>query len=147
MGDFPTPQLDKEIEKLGNTPALITKLGHHFTGKRLNLKHYNGVVLQEAALKAFLMAQRDLARKGSNKRILVNSSYRSWTQQAALYARYKSGISKLPAAPPGHSYHNIGLALDIGNWGDKDVRAALTRHGWNWLGTKDVVHYSYKVHG
>ena len=107
MPDKPTPQLDDAIARLGKTPSLITQLGMHFTGKKLNLSHYNGVVLQEAAMKSFLLAQRDLSRKG-NKKIIVNSSYRSWARQAALYAAYKAGLSSLPAAPPGHSYHNIG---------------------------------------
>jgi len=144
----PTPRLDDAIQKLGKTPNIITQLGHHFTARRLHLKKYNGVTLQEAAMKGLLLAERDLARKG-HKSIInnVNSSYRSWAKQAALYAAYKAGLSKFPAAPPGRSYHGIGLALDIGVWYDQEVRKALAKHGWNWFGSGDSVHFSYHVHG
>jgi len=146
MPENPTPRLDDAIRKLGKTPPLITQLGHRFTSRRLHIKRYNGVALQEAALKSFLLAQRDLSRKG-DKKIVVNSSYRSWAKQAALYAAYKAGLSKFPAAPPGRSYHNIGLALDVGNWYDSAIKQALIKHGWNWFGSGDNVHFSYKVHG
>lgn len=43
----------------------------------------------------------------------VTSAYRSYQQQAMLYRRYRSGRSVLPAAPPGRSKHNIGLAVDV----------------------------------
>ena len=147
MADKPTPKLDDQIDRFKNTHNLITVTGKHYSGKQLHLAHVDGVVLQEQAMKALLEAKRDLARK-SNKTISVISSYRSWAKQAMLYARYKAGLSSLPAAPPGSSFHNIGLAIDITNWSDQEVRSALTKHGWNWgSGFGDKVHFSYKVHG
>ncbi len=41
------------------------------------------------------------------------SGYRSLKEQARLYAQYRAGRSSLPAAPPGASYHNFGLAIDV----------------------------------
>lgn len=43
----------------------------------------------------------------------VTSAYRSVTTQRQLYAAYLAGRSKLPAAPPGRSKHQYGLAVDI----------------------------------
>lgn len=45
-------------------------------------------------------------------RVTVTSARRSSGEQARLYARYKSGQSKYPAAPPGSSTHESGLAFD-----------------------------------
>ena len=38
---------------------------------------------------------------------------RSYAEQKKLYARYRAGRSALPAAPPGKSLHEYGLAVDI----------------------------------
>lgn len=43
----------------------------------------------------------------------VTSTYRSYQQQARLYRRYLSGLSPFPAAPPGRSLHERGLAFDM----------------------------------
>ena len=44
---------------------------------------------------------------------VVTSTYRSYQEQAELYRRYQEGRSSLPAAPPGRSKHQAGLAVDI----------------------------------
>lgn len=43
----------------------------------------------------------------------VSSAYRSREKQQALYDAWKSGRSQLPAAPPGSSAHERGLAVDL----------------------------------
>ncbi len=43
----------------------------------------------------------------------VTSVRRSVQLQAQLYADYLAGRSLLPAAPPGSSKHNYGLAFDM----------------------------------
>src|SRR5260370_7432925 len=43
----------------------------------------------------------------------VTSTRRSPTQQARLYRRWLSGLSPLPAAPPGTSAHEFGYAFDM----------------------------------
>jgi len=75
---------------------------------------------------------------------VVTSGYRSYAQQAVLYRRFLAGQSPLPAAPPGQSKHQRGLAVDI------DVptnRGALPALGqvWQSLGGRwfpsDPVHF------
>lgn len=46
-------------------------------------------------------------------RPVVTSTFRSIKKQASLYDRYQRGLSDLPAAPPGRSLHNYGLAFDL----------------------------------
>ncbi len=60
----------------------------------------------------------------------VVSTYRSWAEQQRLYDRYVRGESRYPAAPPGHSLHNYGLAFDMVT---RD-RADLSRLGAIWEG-------------
>src|SRR5260370_9500259 len=43
----------------------------------------------------------------------VTSTRRSATQQARLYRSRLSGLSPLPAAPPGTSAHEFGYAFDL----------------------------------
>jgi hypothetical protein len=59
---------------------------------------------------------------------LINpgSGYRSYEEQARLYAAYKAGVpGQARAAKPGSSKHNHGLAMDLSY--NKDQRAAAVR--------------------
>jgi len=47
-------------------------------------------------------------------RVTVTSARRTRAQQAALYARWLAGRSRYPAAPPGTSKHEAGIAFDLG---------------------------------
>lgn len=44
--------------------------------------------------------------------VTVTSTLRSRQEQATLYSRYLAGRSNFPAAPPGTSKHEAGLAWD-----------------------------------
>lgn len=47
----------------------------------------------------------------------VGSGYRSIAEQTRLYQRYLAGVrGQAPAAPPGRSMHNFGLASDGNHW-------------------------------
>ena len=43
----------------------------------------------------------------------VTSTVRSRNEQRVLYDRYLRGQSRFPAAPPGRSLHERGLAIDL----------------------------------
>jgi len=45
--------------------------------------------------------------------VRVTSVLRSRAEQAALYSNYLAGRSSFPAAPPGSSKHEYGLAFDM----------------------------------
>lgn len=53
----------------------------------------------------------------------VNSSFRTWAQQAALYA--KSLVGGAAAAAPGYSNHQSGVALDLESAGGTNAA-----HAW-----------------
>lgn len=44
---------------------------------------------------------------------VVTSTLRSVEEQTAAYIRWKTGLSKYPAAAPGRSAHEFGLAFDV----------------------------------
>lgn len=74
----------------------------------------------------------------------VTSAYRSWAQQERLYRRFQAGQSLLPAAAPGRSKHNYGLAIDLVCRRDGGLRAlgALWESvGGRWGGSRDPVHF------
>jgi peptidoglycan hydrolase-like protein with peptidoglycan-binding domain len=54
----------------------------------------------------------DAAATAAGHGLHVNSGYRTYAEQAALYQAYLSGTGNL-AAPPGHSTHGLGLSADI----------------------------------
>lgn len=76
----------------------------------------------------------------------VTSVVRSREAQANLYQRWLNGLSDLPAAPPGTSLHELGLAFDLVVSGDYrgPSQAALgafwKRMGGLWS-PKDPVHF------
>lgn len=53
------------------------------------------------------------AARGVGVELAVTSTRRTSTKQAALYRAYISGKSKYPAAAPGTSLHEWGLAFDV----------------------------------
>jgi peptidoglycan hydrolase-like protein with peptidoglycan-binding domain len=56
--------------------------------------------------------QMDAAATATGHDLHVNSGYRTYAEQAALYQAYLNGTGNL-AAPPGHSTHGLGLSADI----------------------------------
>jgi len=74
----------------------------------------------------------------------VTSTKRTWNEQAALYDRFLRGESQFPAAPPGTSKHQLGLAIDVvfDDPGGLEVavRSAIV-HLLRWAGPGDRVHF------
>jgi LAS superfamily LD-carboxypeptidase LdcB len=61
--------------------------------------------------------------------VTVTSTYRSKSLQRRLYNRYKAGESRWPAAKPGQSAHNYGLAFD-------STVPARYQNWWNYVRTR-----------
>lgn len=70
----------------------------------------------------------------------VTSTYRSLREQARLYDRYLRGQSQFPAALPGHSMHNYGLALDLVSEDNAWLGQLWNSWGGRW-NTGDSVHF------
>ena len=86
-------------------------------------------------------------------RLVVTSSRRSSRKQQQLYAKYMRGESSIPAAPPGRSLHESGLAFDLARIGIDPLNDPLL----NWLGSvwqsvggqhggeRDPVHFQVRM--
>ena len=66
----------------------------------------------DPSFRPWAQALYDVARR-YKLRPTITSTRRTSAEQAALYRKYISGQSRLPAAPPGQSLHEYGLAVDI----------------------------------
>lgn len=81
---------------------------------------------------------RALEQAGLKPRI--TSATRTRQEQAILYERYLRGLSSLPAAPPGRSLHERGLAFDIVTTNPQLAGTLGRRFGLRW-GASDPVHF------
>jgi hypothetical protein len=72
----------------------------------------------------------------------VTSTVRSRRKQKALYNKYLAGQSPFPAARPGTSRHERGLAIDLVT-NDPALLGQYWQYyvGGKWAGPKDWVHY------
>lgn len=91
--------------------------------------------------------------KEQDGRLVVTSARRSRSKQAELYQRYISGKTVIPAAPPGRSIHEHGLAFDLARVGTDPIGDPLLEwlgYWWNyygglWGGVRDPVHFQVKI--
>lgn len=77
------------------------------------------------------------------------------SKQDELYQKYLRGESAIPAAPPGSSLHNYGLAFDVARMGVDPFQDSLL--AWLaalWLqvggqhgGAQDPVHFTVRLGG
>lgn len=74
---------------------------------------------------------------------VITSEVRSYWKQKELWQRYISGRAQFPAARPGHSAHNWGLAFDmaLGVPAYDDLGAVWRSWGGGWGGSSDPVHF------
>lgn len=80
---------------------------------------------QRPLLSALEQADRDYFN-ATGEHIAINQDIRDSAYQAQLYENYKSGKGGR-AAPPGKSFHEKGLAVDVTNW--KQAEPSLRRYG------------------
>lgn len=93
------------------------------------------------------------AGKEQSGRLVVTSARRSFAKQLQLYTRYQKGLSKIPAAPPGKSLHQLGWAFDMAQIGIDPLSDPLLTwlgywwefYGGKWGGGRDPVHFQIPV--
>jgi len=86
-------------------------------GKSSNISSsstYNGKWLTgDTDMQDWLLSRVDSIGNHYNKKISITSGYRTFAEQQRLYDKYKAGVpGAAPAAVPGRSRHNYGLAFD-----------------------------------
>jgi len=109
---------------------------------RMSIGGMDGV---SPALAEALSAAASEYFQATGKKIQVTSGRRDSQKQAKLYQDYISGKSPYPAAKPGTSKHERGLAADI-NRADADAMdkmGILARHGLHRPVRGDPVHIEY----
>lgn len=82
-------------------------------------------------------------------RVTVTSTRRSMSEQQRLWDRYKAGLSKYPAAPPGRSMHGAGIAFDLHLDPPLYEAAGIAweRAGYTWGGRfNDEIHFDLRPH-
>jgi len=90
-----------------------------------------------------------LAGYAGARSVRITSVRRSRAAQAALYARYLQGRSRFPAAPPGRSLHEQGIAWDMVT---EPYSALWTLGSWwqqmggTWGGNSDPIHFDARGH-
>ena len=89
-------------------------------------------------------AAKALRTAATHGAISINSALRTLPQQYLLYRWYQSGRCGIGlAAHVGHSNHEQGLAVDVGDHSS----SAMTNAGFHWLGNADPVHWDYRGGG
>lgn len=98
--------------------------------------------LQSAVLRAAMEY-----RATTGKKLKINSGLRTRDEQQVLYDAYlKRGRTGLPAARPGTSRHERGIAVDIQEGRDSAVRDLLAKYGlYRAAGDSDPIHYELKA--
>jgi LAS superfamily LD-carboxypeptidase LdcB len=129
---------------LGGTAGARTVAGHTDGVKtELDTVRVGDVRVEVHTAKAFRAMERAAAK--AHVHLSIRSGYRSYTQQAALYAKYKRGQGNL-AAPAGYSHHESGRALDLVVKSDR-VREWLRDHaaayGFHRTVPGEAWHYEY----
>jgi peptidoglycan hydrolase-like protein with peptidoglycan-binding domain len=91
-------------------------------------------------------ARMDAAARAAGHDLHVNSGYRTYQEQAALYQAYRNGTGNLAAAP-GRSTHGLGLSADIGvtdpatlRW----LRSNAARYGFVNDVPSEAWHWTYR---
>ena len=115
-------------------PGLLARIEHPLI--RISGAHINPW-LQRRALEALLRAVEERGQP-----LQINSALRTPMQQYVLHQQYRRHLcGVMAAAPPPHSNHNSGLAIDIED--AQAWRPVLERHGWRWIGAFDPMHFDY----
>lgn len=98
----------------------------------------------EATVNFFLQPKaKEALRRAIRRRgvtLKLNSAYRTVVQQHLLFSWQGSHCVGI-AAQPGRSNHEDGLAIDTSDF--VAWRPALEAEGWEWLGDRDPVHFTY----
>ena len=85
--------------------------------------------------------------------LVVTSARRSSAKQQRLYDKFRRGETAIPAAPPGRSLHEHGLAFDLARIGKDPLNDPLLDwlgEVWTWAGgrhggKRDPVHFQPRM--
>ncbi len=82
------------------------------------------------------------AAKADGISLSISSAYRSNSKQTELHNCAPGCTGGNPAAAPGYSNHQSGVALDVNEPLNSWMRSNGSRYGYKWFGSGDPVHFS-----
>jgi LAS superfamily LD-carboxypeptidase LdcB len=151
---------DRKGHQRKKLPDLYTTLGCP-PQSRLHLKRQafgtHIAILQERALRSLENVWDEVHKHGGV--FYIASTYRSCATQREVCSNIPNcGPNGCPGrcAPPGHSYHQLGLAVDApGTKETATVRRVFYKHGWHNFSSHDSLratgsdpwHFSFHVTG
>jgi hypothetical protein len=97
--------------------------------------------LLDPSLKNKLIESAEEFYKETGQPLTINSAYRTYQEQAKAYDDFINKRSKFPAAKPGSSMHESGLAVDIQEYQNQKALDILRKHGLNNKIQNDPVHF------
>ncbi len=131
-GNYLSPKVLAKTLDQNLVPVLIN-------GKYVKDLKGQTIFLRESIRDKLLMADAAMFAK-KQQHLVINYGFRSNALQRELFQKLK-GVGKV--APPGGSFHETGMALDLGNWHDAQkfmIEAGFV--GGCYGIEEDLVHYS-----
>jgi hypothetical protein len=131
-GNYLAPRVSSKVKPESLVPVMIN--GRYVTDLR------GAPVFVRQSIRDRLLKADEAMFKAKQKHVVINYGFRSNTLQAELYRKIK-GTGKV--AEVGRSFHEAGLALDLGNWHDSQrymIEAGFV--GGCYGIEEDMVHYS-----
>lgn len=110
----------------------------------------SGILTLEPCTRSWYRAAlADMRRAGIT--VTTTSTRRTFSEQIDLFNKFRAGKSQFPAARPGTSTHEFGIAVDLvpkTPFALPGVVIIMARHGFKWAGARDRVHFTYRAgHG
>lgn len=122
------------IGKVGLASTYGGAMGNAANAIPSNMYYIRGGYLRKDAAFAFESMAQAL-KKATGANLQVTEGYRTYARQVYFWNLYKSGKGD-PVAPPGHSTHNGGTAVDLRGYGSVGSAA------WNWM-LQNASRYGY----
>lgn len=138
-----TPDDSDQAKQKTPMPSEETTQQQPTTGKGATGKDLSGL---NKAFEAAIIKATDEYFAATGKKVTVTSALRDSTKQKELHNAYLSGKSKFPAAAPGTSKHERGLAVDVdlASANAMDSMGLLSKYGLKRPVAGDPIHISAK---
>ena len=131
---------DQDIEQILGRPISFKGVGGD-TNKATNLKTVSvgnkKITVSSSIINKLLAANKEFFAK-TGRNLMINQSHRTTQQQAELYKKLSAKGARV--APPGKSFHEKGLAIDVTNW--QEAQNILRKYGFKNNLADDRGHFS-----
>lgn len=137
-------EIDEAAAELGGVEKVYTSVFSKPLSKGVNgsiqkvVINNKPITVNSSIADKIVKADAEMFR-ATGQHLQINQSYRTYEQQAKLYAELKPKGAQV--APPGKSFHETGNAIDVTNW--KEAQPYLNKYGLLNPMANDKGHFSY----